>query len=114
MQESPRPGRNSVAAPMTVAPSSNPPARRAADSAETIRRLTEDHDRIARDINDVVVHRLFSAGLTLETALGLMDGHRAGDRIQFAIDELDQAIRDLRDAVFGARRSGSLGDAACN
>jgi hypothetical protein len=29
-----------------------------------------------------------------------MDGHRAADRIQLATDELDQAITDLRNAVF--------------
>ena len=103
MQEFSQPGASAVLA-MTAVPSSDPPAGRTADSAEATWRITEDHDRIAKDINDVVVHRLFSAGLTLETALGLMDGHLAADRIRLAIDELDQAIRDLRDAVFGARR----------
>ena len=100
MQESPRPGGASIAAANTVVPSSDPPARGIADSVETTRRHIEDHDRIAQNLNDVVVHRLFSAGLTLETALGLMDGHRVTDRIQLAIDELDQAIRDLRDTVW--------------
>ncbi len=103
MQEFPRPDASVVLA-MNVVPSSDPPARKTADSAEMPWRLTEDHDRIAKDINDVVVHRLFSAGLTLETALGLMDGHRAADRIRLAIDELDQAISDIRNAIFGARR----------
>jgi signal transduction histidine kinase len=101
-----RPGASVVLA-ISIVPGSDPPARPTADSAETTRRLTEDHDRIAKDINDTVVQRLFSAGLTLETALGLLDGHRAADRIQLAIDELDQAIRDIRKAVFGARLSGS-------
>jgi two-component system, NarL family, sensor histidine kinase DevS len=64
-------------------------------------RLAEDHDRIARGVNDVVVRRLFAAGLDLQAALGLMGEHRATPRICHAVGELDQAIRDLRDAIFG-------------
>lgn len=94
----------SVAAAMTIASSSDPPAGAAANPAETIRPFAAaDHARIAQHITEVaeaVVHRLISAGVTLETALGLMDGHRAADRIQLATDELDQAITDLRNAVF--------------
>jgi signal transduction histidine kinase len=82
-------------------------AARAPGSAETDRRQIEDRDRIAAEINDVVVRRLYSAGLALQSALGLLDGHRAGQSIQRAIGELDQAIIDLRDAVFGTRRSDS-------
>jgi signal transduction histidine kinase len=67
-------------------------------------RLIEDHDRIAEGMNDVVVHRLFSAGLTLEVALGLIGEHRASGMIQHAISELDLAIRDVRDIVFDNRR----------
>jgi len=92
-----------------------PPAGRAADSAGTTRPAAEDHDRIARNITevtDVVVCRPYSAGLMLQTALELMDGHRAADHIQLSIDELDQVISDLRNAVFGACRSGSPSDAA--
>ena len=59
-----------------------------------------------------MVCRLYSAGLVLQTALELMDGHRAADHIQLSIDELDQVISDLRNAVFGACRSGSPSDAA--
>jgi hypothetical protein len=48
----------------------------------------------------------------LQTALQLMDGHRAADHIQLGIDELDQVIIQLRNAVFSVRRSDPLGDAA--
>lgn len=87
---------------MTAAPGRNPPAGRSADSAETTWRLVEGRDRIAGEISDVVVHRLYTVGLSLQGALGLMDGHRAGENIKDAIAELDQAIVDLRGAVFGA------------
>ena len=77
-------------------------------------RLAGDHDQIAGRLNDIVAHRLFSAGLALEAALGLIGGHRAAGGIQHAVSELDLAIRDIRDMVFdsgrpdwpAARRSG--------
>lgn len=80
-------------------------ARKAGDSPEIMLRLAEDHDRIAEGLNDIVVHRLFSAGLALEAALQLIGEHRGADRIQHAISELDLAIRDIRDTVFDHRRA---------
>jgi signal transduction histidine kinase len=78
-----------------------PVGKRAADSAEVTLRLVEDRDRIAQGVNDVVIRRLFAAGLDLESALKLMGEHRATPRVCHAITELDQAIRDLRDSIFG-------------
>jgi signal transduction histidine kinase len=75
--------------------------KREVESAEVTLRLAEDHDRIAQSVNDVVVRRLFAVGLDLQSALGLMGEHRATPRICHAVGELDQAIRDLRDAIFG-------------
>ena len=72
-------------------------------SAELTGYLTEDHDRIAQSLNDVVVRRIFAAGLDLHAALGLIGEHRGAGKIYHAIDELDNAIRDIRDAVFAAR-----------
>lgn len=69
-------------------------------SAEVTRRLIEDHERIANGLNDVVVHRLFAAGLDLQTALGLTSDHHAAGKIYHAIGEIDQAIRDIRDNIF--------------
>src|SRR5690348_4505240 len=74
----------------------------AAASAELIRYLTEDHDRIAQGVNDVVVRRIFAAGLDLHAALGLIGEHRGASKIWHAIDELDQAVRDIRDTIFDA------------
>jgi signal transduction histidine kinase len=91
---------------MTTEPDHELPAG-AADSAETTRRLIEDRDRIASEINDVVARHLFSAGLALQGALGLLDGHHAGEKIQQAIVELDRAISNLRDSVFGMRKANS-------
>ncbi len=62
--------------------------------------LTEDHDRIAQGLTDVVVRRLFAAGLDLHAALDLIDDHPAAAKIHQGIRELDQAIRDIRDIIF--------------
>ncbi len=72
----------------------------AAASLELTQYLTEEHDRIAQGMNDVVVRRIFAAGLDLQAALGLIGDHRAASKIWHAIDELDQAIRDIRNTIF--------------
>ena len=64
------------------------------------RYLTEDHDRIAQRMNDVVIRRIYSAGLTLQVALGQLHDQPATREICHALDELDRAIRDIRDIVF--------------
>jgi hypothetical protein len=64
------------------------------------------HDRMARRMNDVVVRRIFAAGLDLQAALGLIGedraaaDQRAASKICHATDELDHAIRDLRVILF--------------
>jgi len=73
---------------------------RVADSAEVILRLAQDRDRIASGMNDIVVHRLFSAGLCLQTALELIGNHPGAAKIQEAVGELDLAIRDFRNVLF--------------
>src|SRR5512132_3640674 len=65
-----------------------------AGHAAAARYLTEEHDRIARGLNDTVVRRLFAAGLDLQAALALIGDHRGDSQIHHAISELDQAIRD--------------------
>ena len=78
----------------------------AAAPAELARYLSEDHDRIAKGLNDVVIHRIFAAGLDLQAALGLIGDHYGAGKICHAIDELDRAIRDIRDVVYD-RHPGS-------
>jgi hypothetical protein len=63
----------------------------------------QDRDQIAVSMNDTVVHRLFSAGLSLQTVLGLMGtDHPGAGRLRDAIGELDLAIRDIRNVLFAA------------
>jgi hypothetical protein len=52
------------------------------------------------------VNRLFSVGLTLTNALGLIGPGAAADRVGAAIGELDDIIRDIRAAAFGYVTAG--------
>jgi signal transduction histidine kinase len=76
-----------------------PAASGASVPAELARYLTEDHDRMARDISDVVIHRIFAAGLDLHAALEMIGDDRGASNIHHAIDELDRAVRDIRDTI---------------
>jgi hypothetical protein len=84
----------------SIRPTRDPPPGRACDWAEATLLLVQDRDRIAAGMNDLVVRRLFAAGLTLETALGLIGDHPGAGKVHEAIGELDLAIRDVRNVVF--------------
>ena len=69
--------------------------------------LLEDRDRIARDLHDHVIQRLFGAGLTVESvASGLRDQGRV-DRLSQVVDDIDETIRQIRTSIFRLR--GPLG-----
>jgi signal transduction histidine kinase len=61
----------------------------------------EDRDRIARDMHDLVVQRVFAAGLSLEGALR-WDGtpEPVRDRIEQAVADLDETIAEIRRSIF--------------
>ena len=81
-----------------IRPAHDPPPGEGGGPAEVALRLVQERDRIAGALNDVVINRIFSAGLALETALGLLDGHRgAAGKVREALGELDLAIRDVEE-----------------
>jgi signal transduction histidine kinase len=84
----------------SIRPTCDPLPGRAGDWADAMLLLMQDRDRIAGGMTDLVVHRLFSAGLALEMALGLMGDHPGAGKVQEAVGELDLAIRDVRNVVF--------------
>ena len=88
----------------SIRPTRDPPPGVGGDGAEAALLLAQDRDRIAEDMNALVVRRLFSAGLTLETALGLMGDHPGARKVREAVDQLDLAIRDVRNVVFDHRQ----------
>lgn len=62
--------------------------------------LLEDRDRIAKDLHDVVIQRLFAVAMTLMSTVRLVDRPEASTRLQHAIDELDETIRQIRSTIF--------------
>jgi len=75
---------------------------RAQDEREQILVL-EDRERIARDLHDVVIQRLFATGLHLQTASQRANRPDVAQRINEAVDDLDTTIRDIRTAIFELR-----------
>jgi signal transduction histidine kinase len=62
--------------------------------------VLEDRERIARDLHDKVIQRLFATGMALQ-ALGPRVGDaEAAHRLDEAIDELDLTIREIRTTIF--------------
>ncbi|MEU6058308.1 GAF domain-containing protein [Streptomyces sp. NPDC047097] len=72
------------------------------DDAEQIA-LLEDRDRIARDLHDLAIQRLFATGMTLQSAARLVDHPGAAERVQRAVGDLDETIRIIRSTIFGLR-----------
>ncbi|OAA28587.1 signal transduction histidine kinase [Frankia sp. EI5c] len=59
----------------------------------------EERDRIARDLHDVVIQRLFATGLQLQGMSRMID-EAAAARLNAAVRELDQTITDIRQTIF--------------
>ena len=62
--------------------------------------LLEDRDRIAKDLHDVVIQRLFATAMTLMSTVKLVERPEAAGRVKHAIDELDETIRQIRSTIF--------------
>jgi signal transduction histidine kinase len=62
--------------------------------------LLEERDRIARDMHDNVVQRLFATGLSLQSAAPLAQHPVVRARLLEAVDALDSAIKEIRQAIF--------------
>ena len=74
----------------------------------------EDRDRIARDLHDLVIQRLFATGMQLEAAIRLVTERpeEAQRRVHQAVDDLDDTIRELRSTIYSLQtpqgETGSL------
>ena len=68
--------------------------------------LLEDRDRIARDLHDLVIQRLFATGMSLQGATALIRDPEVEQRIHQAVDALDETIRDIRSVIFTLQSRG--------
>ncbi|HET9898899.1 MAG TPA: GAF domain-containing protein [Streptosporangiaceae bacterium] len=59
-----------------------------------------DRDRIARQLHDLVIQRLFATGMSLQAVAGLLPESPATARVTQAVDALDETIRDIRSSIY--------------
>ncbi|WP_230211123.1 sensor histidine kinase [Streptomyces kaniharaensis] len=76
-------------------------AERRRDSEQVA--LLQERDRIARDLHDLAIQRLFATGMTLQGAIRFIEHPEATDRVLRAIDDLDETARTIRATIFGLR-----------
>lgn len=62
--------------------------------------VVAERERIARDLHDTVIQRLFATGLSLQALSRRVGETDTADRIQIAVEELDATIRDIRGVIF--------------
>lgn len=76
--------------------------RDVSERQETMARvaLLKDRERIARDIHDMVIQRIFAAGMQLQAVSGLVESPVAKGRLAEVTDDLDETIRQLRQSIF--------------
>jgi signal transduction histidine kinase len=60
----------------------------------------EDRDRIARDLHDLVIQRLYATGMSLQGAVSLIATPDVADRVSRAVDALDETIHEIRSSIF--------------
>ncbi|MFJ4637424.1 GAF domain-containing protein [Streptomyces hygroscopicus] len=65
--------------------------------------LLEDRDRIARDLHDLAIQRLFAAGMTLQSTLRFVQHPEGSERLLRVVDDLDDTIKIIRSTIFGLR-----------
>ena len=63
-------------------------------------RVFEDRDRIAKDLHDLVIQRLYATGMSLQGVTSMIKTPEVADRVARSVDALDETIREIRSAIF--------------
>ncbi len=72
--------------------------------------LLEDRERIAKDLHDTVIQRLFATGLSLQGTARLAQRPDVAARLQDAVEDLDETVRHIRTVIFGLERATGRAD----
>ncbi|TCP47896.1 GAF domain-containing protein [Tamaricihabitans halophyticus] len=64
----------------------------------------EDRDRIARDLHDLVIQRLFAVGLGLQGMARMVERPELAGRVNGYVEDLDQTVRDIRRSIFSLQQ----------
>ena len=77
------------------------------DARDTRQRmvLLEDRERIARDLHDHVIQRLFATGLTIQSVAAGAGSEKDAGRLSAAVGDIDETIRQIRTTIFRLRGS---------
>ncbi|MDP9299145.1 MAG: GAF domain-containing sensor histidine kinase [Actinomycetota bacterium] len=80
-------------------------------SGRELRRLEmlEERERIAKELHDGVIQSLFAVGMSLQGVAAMSGDENVSRRLEAAVEDVDHAIRDLRNYIFGLR-PGILAD----
>ncbi len=62
--------------------------------------VISDRERIARDLHDVVIQRLFATGLQLQGLASIVGSAELAQRLDRAVDDLDVTIKAIRGTIF--------------
>lgn len=79
-------------------------ARRRAESEELA--VLHERDRIARDLHDLAIQRLFATGMTLQSATRMIERRDAAERVSRAVQDLDTTVQIIRSTIFELRSAG--------
>ena len=69
--------------------------------------ILEDRDRIAQDLHDHVIQRIFAAGMRVQSALPRIDDEVAAEKLDAVITDLDETVTDVRRAIFDLHTGGA-------
>src|SRR6266581_6953169 len=69
--------------------------------------LYEDRDRIARDLHDLVIQRLYATGMSLEGTMPMITRPEVASRITHAVDAMDETIKEIRSTIFALQARGT-------
>lgn len=71
--------------------------------------VLEDRDRIAGDLHDHVIQRLFATGMSLQGTVRRITDANVRRRVSRAVEQLDETVREIRTSIFDLHTSGTSG-----
>jgi PAS domain S-box-containing protein len=74
--------------------------------AEQHLRIVEDRERIARDLHDVVIQKLFAAGMVVQSVAARNTDAEHSARLHRVVDDLDDTIKEIRSVIFSLQSDG--------
>ena len=80
-------------------------AESAMATAHAVQEVFAERDRIARDLHDLVIQRLFASGMALQSLLNHVPEAGLGRRLVTVIDDLDDTIVEIRSTIFSLGHS---------